>query len=249
MIELQHIHVSFGKQRILNNISCIIEPGDFIIILGTNGAGKTTFFDMLAGKTIPTAGSLLFDGVDITKQSELQRAAFITRLFQNTHLNSVGSYTVIENLALTQYKNRSARLTNGMQSMTRNNAERIVQSLGLPASNLDKPMSALSGGQRQLIAFAMATLHIPKLLLLDEPTAALDPQAATTLLLHASRYIKEHSITTLLITHDPQIALSLGNKIWILENGTISRIFTADQKKNLQANDLIGQINYRKLNS
>ncbi len=93
----------------------------------------------------------------------------------------------------------------------------------------------------------MATQHKPKILLLDEPTAALDPQASTKLLLHAAQFIKQHAITTLLITHDPAIALALGNKIWILENGTISKEYTAEEKKNLQPNDLIGQIDYARL--
>ena len=108
-------------------------------------------------------------------------------------------------------------------------------------------MNSLSGGQRQLIAFVMATQLIPKLLLLDEPTAALDPQAATTLLKHAGRFIKDHKVTTMLITHDPYIAMSMGNKIWVLENGVIARIFSEEEKKNLHPDELIGHIDYAQI--
>jgi putative ABC transport system ATP-binding protein len=108
-------------------------------------------------------------------------------------------------------------------------------------------MNSLSGGQRQLIAFVMATQLIPKLLLLDEPTAALDPQAATTLLKHAGRFITSHRVTTMMITHDPYIAMSMGNKIWVLENGAITRTFSAEEKKKIHPNELIGHIDYAQL--
>jgi putative ABC transport system ATP-binding protein len=171
----------------------------------------------------------------------------ITRIFQNTQLNSVGSLTVAQNLAFAQYSRRRARLVDGMRAMPRDHAEKIVQQLGLPVTILDKTMNQLSGGQRQLIAFAMATQAIPKILLLDEPTAALDPQAATKLLLHATQFIKRHHVTTLLITHDPHIALSIGNKIWVLEEGTIAREFGQEEKKLLDPENLIGHINYEQL--
>ena len=108
-------------------------------------------------------------------------------------------------------------------------------------------MNSLSGGQRQLIAFVMSTLHIPQILLLDEPTAALDPQAATKLLQFASSFIKQHKVTTLMITHDPHIALSMGNKVWILEDGKITKQYNEADKKSLNPDKLIGQIDYATL--
>ena len=171
----------------------------------------------------------------------------VTRIFQNTQLNSVGSLTVAQNLALAHYSRRRARLVDGMKAMPREHAEQLIHKLGMDVSILDKPMNALSGGQRQLIAFAMATQLIPKILLLDEPTAALDPQAATKLLRYAGQFIKQHNITTLLITHDPHIALSMGNKAWILENGTISKQFGEEEKKTLNPDKLIGQIDYAQI--
>lgn len=247
MLELKHINVSFNNHHVLKELSCTVDTGDFVVIVGANGAGKSTFFDTIAGKTIPNAGTITIDGKDVTSLTEEQRASIVTRLFQNTQLNSVGSLTVHQNLAIALYSRRSARLVDGMQSMSRAQAEKIVQNLGMDISILDKQMNSLSGGQRQLIAFAMATLMIPKVLLLDEPTAALDPQAATRLLTYAARFIKEHTITTLLITHDPHIALSLGNKIWILEQGHITKQYGKQDKSSLDPNKLIGQIDYKQL--
>lgn len=247
MLHLHNISVQFGSHLVLNNLSCSIERGDFIVIVGTNGAGKSTLFDTIAGKIKPNKGTISLDGNDITHLNELQRAGLITRIFQNTRLNSVGSLTVAQNLALAHYSRRTARLVDGMRLMPRTRAQALLTHLNMPASLLDKPMNALSGGQRQLIAFTMATQLIPKVLLLDEPTAALDPQAATKLLQHATQFIKEHKITTLLITHDPHIALSIGNKVWILKNGVISQQFDATQKKELNPENLIGQIDYELL--
>lgn len=247
MLTLKNIDIWFGKNHILHNLSCDVQQGDFIVIVGANGAGKSSFFDTIAGKIKPQNGTITLDNADITTLSEQQRAGMITRIFQNTHLNSVGSLTVKQNLAIAHYSRRHARLVDGLQAMPDDLAKKLILNLGMDQSVLEKPMKALSGGQRQLIAFVMATQQIPKILLLDEPTAALDPRAATKLLHYAAHFIKQHTITTLLITHDPQIALNMGNKIWILENGTIVKTFNAEEKKNLNPDKLIGQIDYAKI--
>lgn len=249
MLKLKNIDVWFGNNHILKDLSCDVQPGDFIVIVGANGAGKSTFFDTIAGKNNPKNGIIVLDDSDITKLNEQQRSGMITRIFQNTQLNSVGSLTVAQNLSIANYSRRSVSLVDGMKTMPRNKAEKIIQDLGMDLTILDKPMDSLSGGQRQLIAFAMSTQCIPKILLLDEPTAALDPQAATKLLQYAAKFIKQHNITTLLITHDPHIALSIGNKVWVLENGKISRQFGLQEKKNLDPDKLIGQIDYAQIAS
>ncbi|HJZ23568.1 MAG TPA: ATP-binding cassette domain-containing protein [Candidatus Babeliales bacterium] len=247
MLQLKNINVWFGSHHILRDISCTVQQGDFIVIVGTNGSGKTSLFNMIAGAIAPDTGSIILDGMDITQLEEYQRAHMITQLFQSTKLNTVGSLTVAQNLAIANYSRRRARLINGMNSMPLSTAQELLQTLKINPTVLDKPMQTLSGGQRQLIAFAMATQLIPKLLLLDEPTAALDPQAATKLLEHTTQFIKKHTLTTLLITHDPHIALSIGNKIWVLEHGRITKQFNLAQKKDLKPEELIGQIDYQKL--
>ncbi len=247
MLKLKNVDVWFGDNHILKNLSCDVEQGDFVVIVGANGAGKSTFFNSIAGKEKPNKGTIELDGSDITYLSEQQRAGMITRLFQNTRLNSVGSLTVAQNLAMAHYSRRHVRFVDGMSAMPRDRAEKLIKDIGMDPSILDKPMNALSGGQRQLIAFVMSTQHIPKVLLLDEPTAALDPQAATKLLQYAARFIKQHAITSLLITHDPHIALSIGNKIWVIENGTISKQYSAQEKMQLNPDKLIGQIDYARI--
>lgn len=244
MLNLKDINVSFGKHHILKNVSCTVEPGDFIIIVGGNGAGKSTFFDTIAGKVRPDSGQILFNGIDVTTWDEIGRSKIVTRLFQNTYLNSVGILTVAENLALSQYAGKSVCVQDGMKHMDRKKSLALLEELEINPRLLDVPMNQLSGGQRQLISFVMATQLDPQILLLDEPTAALDPQAATNLLAHATRYIKTKKVTSLLITHDPHIALTIGNKIWILENGKITKQFTEAEKKHLQPTELIGQIDY-----
>lgn len=247
MLKLKNINVSFGHKQVLRNLSCTVGKGDFIVIVGTNGAGKSTLFDTIAGRVLPQSGSIIMNNQNITQVKEQQRAGMVTRIFQNTRLNSVGSMTVAENLAIAHYSRRSARLVPGTHALPREQAQQVIEQFGISPSLLDKKMNQLSGGQRQLIAFAMCTQKIPQLLLLDEPTAALDPQAATTLLTHAAKFIKKHTVTTLLITHDPYIALSLGNKIWMLDQGIITHEFTAQEKQDLNPDKLIGQIDYQKL--
>jgi len=244
MLTLKNIDIWFGNNHVLRNLSCSVERGDFVVIVGTNGAGKSTFFDTIAGKVPPKRGSITLDGTDITHQNELQRAGYITRIFQNTRLNSVSSMTVMQNLAFAYFSRRPATLARGMHNMPREKAAQLLKDVGMSPALLDTPMNALSGGQRQLIAFVMCTRLLPKVLLLDEPTAALDPQAATRLLHHAAKFIKKHHLTTLLITHDPHIALSIGNKIWVLENGTISRTYDKRDKAHLSPEKLIGSIDY-----
>lgn len=247
MLKLQDINLWFGANHVLRNLNCEVQKGDFIVILGTNGAGKSSFFDTIAGKIKPKSGQIVLDNLDITNLSEQKRASMITRIFQSTRLNSAGNLTVAQNLAIAHYSRRNAKLVDGMSSMPREHATQILSELNIDLNLLDRPMQQLSGGQRQLIAFAMSTQKIPKVLLLDEPTAALDPQAATKLLQHATRFIKKHQVTTLLITHDPQIALSIGNKIWILEGGKITRTYSEADKINLHPDKLIGQIDYANL--
>lgn len=247
MLRLQDITISFGQHHVLRNLSCQIDKGDFVVIVGANGQGKSTLFDVIAGRVQPQSGTIMLDGSDVTNLNELQRAGLVTRIFQNTRLNSVGGLTVAQNLAMAYYGRRKARLVDGMNVLPRTKAEAIIKDIGMDVSILDRPMNALSGGQRQLIAFVMSMQLTPKILLLDEPTAALDPQSSTKLLQYAVRYIKEHKITTLLITHDPQIALHIGNKVWVLEHGKISKQFNEHEKTVLHPDQLIGQIDYTSL--
>src|SRR5690606_14226447 len=188
-------------------------------------------------------------GQDITHLNEQQRALMISRLFQNPQLNGSASMTVAQNLALSSYKGKTISFSDGMSHFPMHILEDL-KNLNLGSKKiLDTPMKDLSGGQRQLLAFIMATALPPQLFLLDEPTAALDPASATKLLQFAIKWIKEHSMTTILITHDPELALTIGKKIWILENGTITKQYNQLDQHNLSAADLIGHIDYKALTS
>lgn len=247
MIKCENVSVIIDNKHILKNISCTINTGDFIVIVGPNGAGKSTFFDMISGRRIATSGKILLDNQDITHFDEQHRALVISRLFQNPQLNGVASMTVAQNLALSTYKGKTAGLADGMKRFPAH-LHQELDKLNLGSEKiLHTRMKDLSGGQRQLLAFIMATLLPPRLFMLDEPTAALDPQAATNLLRFAIKFINEHHMTTLLITHDPELALAIGTKIWILENGQITKQFDTHDIPRLSASDLIGHIDYAKL--
>lgn len=244
MLKLNHINKSFNGKKVLDDLSCTANEGDFIVIMGPNGTGKTTFFDIVSGKTLPESGSIEIDGMDCTKLSEKDRARFVGRLFQNTYLGSCATLTVRENLAMATLKERSASLRSGVKAFPQEIIDEYLIPLRINLeSMLDVPMGALSGGQRQLFSFIMTVLHRPKVLLLDEPTAALDPNSATKLLVFAKEYSEKNKIPVLLITHDPLVAKNLGNRLWILEGGQIKKEFGLE-KQDLDPNEFFHHIDY-----
>ena len=232
MLYLSNISKKFKNLDVLKSISCIVNRGDFVVIMGPNGTGKTTLFDIITGKIAPDQGVIYLDGEDITGWSEKQRASYIGRLFQNTYLGSCSALTVRENLAMATLKNKRASFKSGIKAFPEKMLAEFLQLLDLSIDNLlDIPMGALSGGQRQIISFMISILTPPKMMLLDEPTAALDPKSAAQLLSFAKNYAKLHRIPTLLITHDPFVAKYLGNRLWIFEEGTIKREFGPEKSE------------------
>ena len=245
MLQLSNISKTFNNLPVLQSLSCTIHSGDFVIIMGPNGTGKTTLFDIISGKLAPDQGTIYLDGIDITSMSEQKRAGSISRLFQNTYLGSCSALTVRENLAMATLKQRPA----GLQLATAAFPEHIIAEFLAPLNLekfLDAPMSSLSGGQRQIIAFVMSILNPPKLLLLDEPTAALDPTSATQLLCFAKKYAQTHKVPIVLITHDPMIAKHLGDRLWILGNGVIQKEF-GPEKSMMDPQDFFHPIHYEAL--
>jgi putative ABC transport system ATP-binding protein len=247
MIQLKNITAQFNKTLILKNVSCSLQKGDFVTIIGPNGAGKTTLFDLIAGKLLLADGDICIDGKSVSKLDEVNRAHLVSRLFQNPHLNTVGSMTVEENLALATLKNKRAKLKNINGAFPHDVYEHILKPMNGSIDKLLKmPMGSLSGGQRQMIAIVMAIICPPKILLLDEPTAALDPQSATKVLMFISKVIRKQNITTLLITHDQKIATNMGNKLWVLKNGTIESELGCE-KRTAELSQLMGEIDYKQL--
>lgn len=247
MLEIKNISKRFNALDVLKNISFTVDSGDFVVIMGPNGTGKSTLFDIISGKTRADEGSIYVDGIDISSLSERNRASIVGRLFQNTYLGSCSTLSIRENMAMATLKTRSAGLTRGIKAFPEKVVAEFLAPLNLNLEQLlDTPMGALSGGQRQIISFVMAVLHPPKVLLLDEPTAALDPKSATQLLLFAKNYAREHGIPTMLITHDPMIAKHLGNRLWILEGGTIKSEF-GEEKSSMNPQDFFHHIDYERL--
>lgn len=233
MIELKNVTVTCGGHSIIKNVSAHVQPGDVITIIGPNGAGKSTLLELIAGTIKPTSGSIWIDGNDVTELNDIVRAPMIARLCQNPNMNVVNTMSVIDNLILANLKGRRACLRTALRSKEiaiNNKLLATVVGQGLNGL-IERPMGALSGGQRQTIALAMATLKQPKVLLLDEPTAALDPTSAGKMLNGAVEHINNHSITTLLITHDVRIAKQIGNKLWVIEEGCLSQQIGIEKRK------------------
>ncbi|KAB8040992.1 ATP-binding cassette domain-containing protein [Silvanigrella paludirubra] len=220
MIKIENVHVSFGEFKALQQINCAINEKDFILILGHNGAGKSTLLDTVSGRIIPTQGKIFRNNTDITTLSEAKRSQFISRVFQNTHMGSVATMTVAENLAMATLKGKIA----GFKSAIKNFPEYIVEETLKPLNlrleeHLNTPIGKLSGGQRQIITIVMATLCDPDILLLDEPTAALDPVSTENLLQFVHNFTKQRKMATMMITHDEQRAKFLANRTWVLQKG------------------------------
>lgn len=222
MLQVKNIFKKFNNLQVLDDFSGVVERGDFVVIMGPNGTGKSTLFDIISGRTLPDLGSVYIDGKDITPLPEQKRAHLIGRLFQNPSHGSCSHLTIRENLAMATLKQRRASFKMGIKSFPQNVVKDLLAPLQLNLERLlDAPMGALSGGQRQIIAFIMSILNPPKLLLLDEPTSALDPASAAHVLAFAKNYIEEKKIPTMMITHDSHIAKQLGNRLWILEGGKL----------------------------
>lgn len=221
MLKIEKVKISFHGIAILRDLSCEVGASDLVTIMGHNGAGKSTLFDIIAGKTMPDEGHVILGDDDVTALSEQQRASSVGRLFQNTYHGSVATMTVRENIAMATYKGRAAGLQCGVATFPSDVVDEVLAPLGLNLEKLlDVPMGMLSGGQRQILSFIMATLVPPEVLLLDEPTAALDPRSAAMLVAFIQEYVATHRIPTLLITHDKEIA-AIGTKQWALQEGKL----------------------------
>jgi len=243
-IEIKNLDKTFfpgtnREQYALKNVNLDIKAGDFITILGGNGAGKSTFLNALAGSFSLDSGEILIEGRDISNIVEHKRAEFISRVFQNPLDGTAPRMTVAQNmsLALRRGKNRGFKL--GTTKEDRKLFKELLATLDLGLEDrLDSEMGLLSGGQRQAIALLMATMTMPKLLLLDEHTAALDPKTQKKIMELTRKKIEEKNLTALMITHNIQDAVKYGNRIIILHRGQLVRDINREEKEKLNANEL-----------
>ena len=227
MLEISHLSKTFypgtvNQRKALDDLSLHLDSGEFVTVIGSNGAGKSTLFNAICGVFLPDTGRISLDGQDITFQKEYRRAASIGRIFQDTGVGTAPNMTIEENLALAYLRSSGKRSLLGITRADRQFfREKLAQlELGLE-DRLTAKVGLLSGGQRQAVALLMSTLVTPKLLLLDEHTAALDPATAEKVLKITREIVKEKSITCMMITHNISSALALGSRTIMMDGGKI----------------------------
>lgn len=246
MLKLDHIKKTFNpgtvnEKRALNDLSLHLAPGDFVTVLGSNGAGKSTMFNAIAGTFQLDSGSVILDGRDITSLPDYKRSKFIGRMFQDPLKGTAPSMTIEENLALAYLRASRSRSPFSMVSAAerREFREKLAQ-LGLGLEDrMNAMVGLLSGGQRQALTLLMATLVTPKLLLLDEHTAALDPATAEKVLELTKKIVAENSITCLMITHNVQSALQLGNRTIMMKDGQIVMELSGTRRSTITTDELL----------
>ena len=245
MLELKNIYKTFNpgtinEKRALNGLNLKLNEGDFVTVIGGNGAGKSTMLNAVAGTWPVDEGQILIDNVDVTKLSEHKRATYLGRVFQDPMTGTAATMGIEENLALAKRRGKSRLLRSGITKAEREEYKELLKILGLGLEDrLTSKVGLLSGGQRQALTLLMATLQKPKLLLLDEHTAALDPGTAEKVLNLTKRIVEEHQLTCLMITHNMQSAIDLGNRILMMDSGNIVLDIGEEEKKNMTVDALL----------
>lgn len=246
MLKLENISLTFNpgtvnEKKALTDLSLHLNKGDFVTILGSNGAGKSTLFNTVAGTYTPDSGKVYLDGKDITALPDYKRSKEIGRLFQDPLKGTAPNMTIEENLALAYLRANHTKSPFSMVSKADRAEfrERLsMLNLGLE-ERMNQPVGLLSGGQRQALTLLMATLVTPKILLLDEHTAALDPGTAEVVLELTKKIVKEHNITCLMITHNLASSLALGNRTIMMADGRIVLDIGGEERKGLTVDDLL----------
>lgn len=245
MLDLKDLCLTFypgtvNEKVALDHVSFHVEEGDFISVLGTNGAGKSTLLNVISGSLPNDSGSIILDGEDISSFPEYKRAKKIGRLFQDPLKGTAPNMTIEENLGLAYSRGKRTTLSRAIKKGDRSFFIEKLKELNLGLEErITTNVGLLSGGQRQALTLLMATIVTPKLLLLDEHTVALDPKTATQVMEITDKIVKEHNITTLMITHNMRQALEYGNKTIILNEGKIVKVLEGEERKSTTVEDLL----------
>ncbi len=245
MLKIENIIKTFNpgtasEVKALQGVSLEIQEGSFVCVLGTNGSGKSTTLNAVAGSFLVDSGKIVLDGIDITRWDEHKRAGLIGRVFQNPFSGTAPGMTIQENLALALKRGKNRGLGWGLPKKLIDDFKTMVSPLNMGLENrLENPIGKLSGGQRQALTLLMATAIKPKLLLLDEHTAALDPKTASKVIDLTQKVITKDKLTTLMVTHSMQQAVSLGDRIIMMHHGKVAYDFNGEAKKRLKVNDLL----------
>ena len=247
MLELHQVCKTFNpgtvnEKAALNHLSLTLEEGDFVAVIGGNGAGKSTMLNAISGVWPVDAGTIRIDGVDVTELSEHQRAVYLGRVFQDPMVGTAGNMTIEENLALAARRGEKRTLRWGIKKSEREQFKELLRPLGLGLEDrLTAKVGLLSGGQRQALTLLMASLKKPKVLLLDEHTAALDPKTAAKVLELSDQIVEEHKLTTLMVTHNMKDAIAHGNRLIMLDVGRVILDIRGEDKKKLTVPELLAR--------
>ena len=245
MLEIKNVRKTFNKNTItekkaLNGINLHLDEGDFVTVIGGNGAGKSTMLNMIAGVYPIDSGKIEIDGVNISREPEYKRARYIGRVFQDPMMGTAAGMEIQENMALAFRRGQRRGLGWGIKANEKDFYHDALMKLGLGLqTRMTNKVGLLSGGQRQALTLLMATLQKPKLLLLDEHTAALDPKTAKKVLEITQEIVEEQNLTTLMITHNMKDAISIGNRLVMMHEGRIIYDVSGDEKKKLEVDDLL----------
>ncbi|MDL2254398.1 ATP-binding cassette domain-containing protein [Ruminococcaceae bacterium OttesenSCG-928-I18] len=245
MLKLTGVNMTFkpgsvNEKRALIDVNLVIHPGDFVTVIGGNGAGKSTLLNVVAGVCNNESGRIVLDGIDITRKPEYKRAAYLGRVFQDPMMGTAAGMIIEENLAMAKRrgKRRSLRWEITREERAEYCRELAKLGLGLEERLQDK-VGLLSGGQRQALTLLMATLQKPKMLLLDEHTAALDPKTARKVLQLTQDLVAQEQLTTLMITHNMKDALRVGNRLIMMYEGRVIFDVEGEEKRSLDTRDLM----------
>ena len=245
MLELRNISKTFfpgtvHEKTALDDLSLTLHEGDFVTVIGGNGAGKSTMLNAIAGTFTVDSGSILIDGKDVTRLPEYKRAALLGRVFQDPMMGTAPTMQIQENLALAARRGQRRGLKWGITQQEQEEYFRRLKELDLGLEDRMKAkVGLLSGGQRQALTLLMAAMQKPKLLLLDEHTAALDPRTAAKVLELSDRIVEENHLTTLMITHNMKDAIAHGNRLIMMDAGHIVLDISGEEKKKLTVTDLL----------
>ncbi|ACF14565.1 ABC transporter-related protein [Chloroherpeton thalassium ATCC 35110] len=245
MISISKFSKTFGRGTpnevaALNSVDIDIKTAEFVSLIGSNGSGKSTLLNAIAGSFLGDAGKIIIDNVDVTSWQEYKRAKFLGRVFQNPYLGTASSMTIAENLQLAYLRGQPKQFRIGLTQHQRKHLQERIAEFGMGLENrMDTPIGLLSGGQRQALTLLMATLHRPKILLLDEHTAALDPASAEQVLYMTEKIIAIYGLTALMVTHSMEQAVGFGNRLIMMNQGKVAWDVSNDEKYCLTADDLV----------